>query len=73
MTPTGPEIDESALIIVGNNYRMIIVGDRTAEVQRETYEHEFKTKARVFAAVKSTDEVIELLAANARSVTERSL
>ena len=42
---------------------MIIVGDGTAEVQRDAHEHELKTMARVFADVKTTDEVIDLLAA----------
>jgi ureidoacrylate peracid hydrolase len=50
---------------VENNYRMIIVGDGTADVQREAHEHELKTMARVFADVKTTDEVIDLLARRA--------
>lgn len=55
---------------VENNYRMIIVGDGTAEIHREAHEHELKTMARVFADVKTTDEVIDLLAAIAMQVTE---
>lgn len=46
---------------VENNYRMIIVGDGTAEVQREAHEHELRTMERVFAEVKTADEVIEML------------
>jgi len=43
------------------NYRMIIVNDATAEIKREHYEAELKTMARVFADVKTTDEVLEML------------
>jgi ureidoacrylate peracid hydrolase len=46
---------------VENNYRMIIVSDATAEIQREMHEAELKTMARVFADVKTTDEVIGML------------
>jgi len=46
---------------VEHNYRMIIVSDATAEVQKELHEAELKTMARVFADVKTTDEVIEML------------
>ena len=55
---------------VEKNYRMIIVGDGTAEVQRDAHEHELKTMARVFADVKTTDEVIDLLAVSALQMTE---
>jgi ureidoacrylate peracid hydrolase len=44
------------------NYRMIIVSDAVAEVHRDTHEAELKTMARIFADVKSTDEVIKMLA-----------
>jgi nicotinamidase-related amidase len=44
------------------NYRMIIVSDAVAEVHRDTHEAELKTTARIFADVKSTDEVIDILA-----------
>lgn len=47
---------------VEHNYRMILVKDGIAEVHRDTHEAELKTMARVFAEVKSTDEVIEMLA-----------
>jgi ureidoacrylate peracid hydrolase len=50
---------------VEKNYRMIIVGDGTADTQREAHEHELKTMARVFGDVKTTDEVIDLLARRA--------
>ncbi len=53
---------------VENNFRMIIVEDGTAEVQRDAHDHELKTMERVFADVKSTDEVIDMLAAAERSM-----
>jgi ureidoacrylate peracid hydrolase len=43
------------------NYRMIVVSDAVAEVDRTTHEAELRTMARVFADVKTTDEVIEML------------
>jgi nicotinamidase-related amidase len=43
------------------NYRMIIVSDATADMQKEAHKTEIKTLARVFADVKTTDEVIEML------------
>ena len=50
---------------VEQNYRMILVSDATAETQKEFHEAELKTMARVFAEVKTTDEVIDMLAAAA--------
>jgi ureidoacrylate peracid hydrolase len=46
---------------VENNYRMILVRDGVAEVSRETHASELKTMSRVFADVKTADEVMELL------------
>ena len=46
---------------VEHNYRMILVSDAVAEVERGTHEAELKTMSRVFADVKTTDEVIQLL------------
>jgi ureidoacrylate peracid hydrolase len=46
---------------VEHNYRMILVRDAVAEVSRDTHEAELKTMARVFADVKTTDEVVALL------------
>jgi ureidoacrylate peracid hydrolase len=43
------------------NYRMILVSDAVAEVDRATHEAELKTMARIFADVKTTDEVIGML------------
>jgi nicotinamidase-related amidase len=43
------------------NYRMIVVSDAVAEVDRVTHEAELKTMARIFADVKTTDEVIGML------------
>jgi ureidoacrylate peracid hydrolase len=43
------------------NYRMILVSDAVAEVDQATHEAELKTMARVFADVKTTDEVIRML------------
>jgi isochorismate hydrolase len=40
---------------------MILVRDAVAEVNRDTHEAELKTMARVFADVKTTDEVMEML------------
>jgi ureidoacrylate peracid hydrolase len=46
---------------VERNYRMILVADAVADVHRDTHEAELKTIARVFADVKTTDEVVALL------------
>jgi ureidoacrylate peracid hydrolase len=46
---------------VEHNYRMILVADAVAEVSRDTHEAELKTMARVFADVKTTDEVVALI------------
>ena len=43
------------------NYRMILASDAVAEVDQVTHEAELKTMARVFADVKTTDKVIEML------------
>ncbi len=48
------------------NYRMILVSDAVAEVDRETHEAELKTMSRVFADVKTTDEVVGLLITTGR-------
>ena len=47
---------------VEHNYRMILVEDAVAEVSRDTHEAELKTMARVFAEVKTTDDVVAMLA-----------
>jgi ureidoacrylate peracid hydrolase len=47
---------------VEHNYRMILVKDAVAEIHRDTHEAELKTMARVFADVKTTDEVVAMLA-----------
>jgi len=46
---------------VEHNYRMILVKDAVAEVDRETHAAELKTMQRIFADVKSTDEVVRML------------
>jgi ureidoacrylate peracid hydrolase len=46
---------------VEHNYRMILVADAVAEVSHDTHDAELKTMARVFADVKTTDEVVALL------------
>src|SRR5467141_3137533 len=46
---------------VEHNYRMILVADAIADVHRDTHEAELKTMARVFADVKTTEEVAALL------------
>ena len=43
------------------NYRMILVSDAVAEVDRDTHAAELTTMSRVFADVKTTDEVVGLL------------
>ncbi|HKT18410.1 MAG TPA: isochorismatase family cysteine hydrolase [Stellaceae bacterium] len=47
---------------VEHNYRMMLVSDAVAEVHRDTHEAELKTMARVFAEVKTTDEIVAMLA-----------
>jgi isochorismate hydrolase len=42
---------------------MILVSDAVAEVDQVTHETELRTMARIFADVKTTDEVIGILAA----------
>ena len=46
---------------VEHNYRMILVEDATAEIQREMHDAELKTMERLFADIKSADDVIEML------------
>ena len=46
---------------VEHNYSMILASDAVAEVSRETHESELKTMNRVFADVKTTDEVLRML------------
>jgi len=46
---------------VEHNYRMILVSDGVAEVSREAHDAELRTMERLFAEVRSTDEVIGLL------------
>ena len=43
------------------NYHMILVSDAVAEVDRTTHEAELKTMARIFADVKTTNEVVGML------------
>jgi isochorismate hydrolase len=40
---------------------MILVGDAVADVDRDAHEAELRTMARIFADVKTSDEVIEML------------
>ena len=47
---------------VEHNYRMILVKDAVAEVNRATHEAELQTMGRIFADVKTTDEVVTMLA-----------
>jgi nicotinamidase-related amidase len=47
---------------VEHNYRIILVRDAVAEVNRATHEAELETTDRVFADVRPTDEVVALLA-----------
>ena len=45
---------------VEHNYRMVLVSDAVAEVSREAHDAELRIMDRLFADVRSTDEVIEL-------------
>jgi nicotinamidase-related amidase len=47
---------------VEHNYRMNLVRDAVAEVNRATHEAELETMDRVFADVKTADEVLAMLA-----------
>jgi nicotinamidase-related amidase len=47
---------------VEHNYNMMIVEDAVAEVHRDAHEAELRTMQRVFAEVKSTGQIIEMLA-----------
>jgi ureidoacrylate peracid hydrolase len=49
---------------VEHNYRMILASDAVAEVSREAHDAELKTMARIFADVKSTDEIVAMLQDN---------
>jgi nicotinamidase-related amidase len=46
---------------VEHNYRMILASDAAAEVHREAHEAELKTMQRVFAEVKTVDEIVTML------------
>jgi ureidoacrylate peracid hydrolase len=46
---------------VEHNYRMILASDAVAEVSREAHDAELRTMGRVFADVRSTDDVIGLV------------
>jgi nicotinamidase-related amidase len=46
---------------IEHNYRMILVSDAIAEVDRATHEAELRTMERIFADVKTTDEVMGML------------
>jgi ureidoacrylate peracid hydrolase len=46
---------------VEHNYHMILAKDAVAEVNRDTHEAELRTMARIFADVKTTDEVVAML------------
>jgi ureidoacrylate peracid hydrolase len=46
---------------VEHNYRMILASDAVAEVSREAHDSELRTMERLFADVRSTDEVIGLI------------
>ena len=46
---------------VEHNYRIMVVKDAVAEVHREAHEAELRTMQRIFADVKSTDEIIDML------------
>ena len=43
-------------------YRIILVKDAVAEINRATHEAELQTMAHLFADVQTTDEVVAMLA-----------
>ena len=49
---------------VEHNYRMILASDAVAEVSREAHDAELRTMDRLFADVRSSDEIIELVGGN---------
>ena len=51
------------------NYRMAVVSDAVAEIDRTTHQAELRTMERIFADVKTTDEVIGMLTSGPRIVT----
>jgi ureidoacrylate peracid hydrolase len=53
---------------VEHNYRMIVVRDAVADRSRETHEAELKIMARAYADVKTTDEVVAMLASATTAV-----
>jgi len=55
------------------NYRMIVVQDAVAEIHRDAHDAELKTLARVFADVKTADEVVRMLdEARSKAVTRHA-
>ncbi len=57
---------------VEHNYRMIIAGDATAERTRARHEAELATLGRSFAEVKTTDNVLPMLAALHTGTVQKS-
>jgi len=53
---------------VEHNYRMIVVGNAVADVLREAHEAELKILGRIFADVKTVDEVIAMFVGAAGTV-----
>ena len=47
---------------VDHNYHMILVKDAVAEVNRRTHDAELETMTRVFADVRTTEEVVAMFA-----------
>src|SRR3954452_18350715 len=58
---------------VEHNYRMIIAGDAVAERTRARHEAELATLGRSFAEVKTTDNVLAMLAALHTGTVQKSL
>jgi ureidoacrylate peracid hydrolase len=56
---------------VEHKYRMILVKDAVAEINRATHEAELQTMARLFADVHTTDEVVAMLASATTARGER--
>jgi nicotinamidase-related amidase len=53
---------------IEHNNRMILVRDAVAEVNHDTHEAELKIMDRLFADVKTTAEVVAMLAGAAKAI-----
>jgi nicotinamidase-related amidase len=54
-------VSSTVRVGVEHNYRMIVVKDAVADVHRENHDAELRILGRVFADVKTIDEVVAML------------